>query len=272
MKKHISKILIFLLGVIVTVILTKAGDKIYPEDSEITINKVKDTIFVIDVTKDIQKEQLFVKSSELKKEIEHWKSIANQSTKNFKSLEQKINQLEQKQLSKTLDVESKSFNNVTEEDIMDLKKEIEELKQIKSNQLEFISDNGLNKVIPNIKTTFPNKNGYQYSGTTGLLVLDCPDFKNDEEYVDIDFLINDKDLLNQIATIFVSMTRIDEKGNYYQVYDNYYKPQFGYNHLRVRNVKSEKRTKYSFYYGLFLKSETQKVSPNAEGINCYFYK
>jgi len=71
LKKHISKILIFLLGVIVTVILTKAGDKIYPEDSEITINKVKDTIFVIDVTKDIQKEQLFVKSSELKKEIEH---------------------------------------------------------------------------------------------------------------------------------------------------------------------------------------------------------
>lgn len=272
MKKTLKGIGIFILGVVATIILTKTGDKIYPNDSDVTIDKVNDTILVVDVTKSVMTEQIEIDKSELKKEVEYWKNVANKSNKNYKNLENRISDLEITKLTKTYDPVSENLKDVSNSDIEIIKNEIKELKEIKTAQLQFVSDKGLNKVITNIKSIFPNKNGYSHSGPTGLLVLDCPKFDNNDDYIDVGFVIKDKELLNKIAVVFAYMTRIDEKGNHYQVYENHYKPQFGFNHLKVRNVKSKNNSKFSFHYGVFLKSEVNKESPRAEGMNCYFRK
>ncbi|MFH4964863.1 hypothetical protein V8G69_07650 [Gaetbulibacter sp. M235] len=156
--------------------------------------------------------------------------------------------------------------------IEEIKKQVQELQSKDTSNNNFISDKGMNQVITKIEDYFPKMNGYSYSGTTNLLELNCPDFKTTEKYIDVDFLISDKSLYNDVAAIFVSMTEIDEKGNYFYVYDTYYKPQFGYNHLRVRNVKSKDKIKYKFHYGLMLKSDSNKTTPRIEGISCAFKK
>lgn len=244
------------------------GDKVIPSDNNVVVDTIKDTIFVIEVNKPKPQEiELTDNTEKLSEEIRYWKNIANRSSKRLNSIEKKLNDLETKK-TPTEPTEKESSNN---KEIENLKKEIENLKN-KKPQTNFISDKGLNQVITNIKNYYPNKSAYSYSGTTNLLELDCPDFNIADKYVDVDFLISDKSLLNEIGAIFVSMTRIDENGQYFYVYDTYYKPQLGYNHLRVRNVNSKKRTKYKFHYGLMLKEDFEKETPRIHGINCTFYK
>jgi hypothetical protein len=273
LKKNLGKIGIFILGVVATIIITKMGDKVIPNNNNIIIDKIKDTVFVIEVNRPKTKEiDLKENTKELAKEIRYWKNIAYRSSDRLNNIEKKLNKLELSDVKTTENKIPKIENlDTNKKEIENLKKEFKKLKQ-KTPETEYISDKGLNNVITKIEDYFPKMSGYSYSGTTTLLELDCPDFNNTEKYIDIDFSIKDKDLLNDISVIFVSMTEINEKGEHFYVYDSYYKPQLGYNHLRVRNVKNRKKMKYKFHYGLMLKSDSNKVNPRVEGINCYFNK
>jgi hypothetical protein len=272
LKKNLRNIGIFILGVIATIFITKIGDKISPSDNNVVVDKIKDTIFVIEVNKPKPKKiEIADNSDELTKEIKYWKNIANRSSKRLNNLEEKITKLEISN-NEQIPVKNSSTPNKSDIGIEKLKKDIEKLKGTTNTKTEYIADKGLNQVITNIESYFPNKNGYIYSGTTNLLELDCPDFNNDEKYVDVDFLIKDKSLLNDVSAIFVSMIEINDKVEYLYVYDSYYKPQIGYNHLRVRNVKNRKTTKYKFHFGLMLKSDSKKSTPRIHGINCSFKK
>ena len=51
MKKNLRNIGIFILGVIATIFITKVGDKISPNGNNVVVDKIKDTIFVIEVGK-----------------------------------------------------------------------------------------------------------------------------------------------------------------------------------------------------------------------------
>ncbi len=270
MKKTLRNIGIFVLGVVATILITKMGDRVIPNDNNVVVDTIKDTIFVIEVNRPEPQEVTLEDDTEkLTQEMKYWKNVANRSSYRLNKIENKLDELANKNTKQPFVSTEKSVKDNNE--IENLKKEIEKLKKNKSST-EFIADKGLNQVITNIKSYFPKKNAYSYSGTTNLLELDCPDFKNDEKYVDVDFLIKDKSLLNDVGAIFVSMTEIDDKGQHYYVYETYYKPQFGYNHLRVRNVKNRKRTKYKFHYGLMLKEDSEKEAPRIHGINCTFYK
>ena len=68
------------------------------------------------------------------------------------------------------------------------------------------------------------------------------------------------------------MTKIDSNGNHYQVYQTFYQPQFGYNHLLIRNVEQSKNYRYNFHIGVFLKSQKYETTPRAEMISCFFQK
>lgn len=125
-----------------------------------------------------------------------------------------------------------------------------------------------NELIPNPESLLPNKKGYQPSTVTNIIEGICPDFNVTDDYVKLDFVIRDKGIYDKSGIIFVSMTGIDKDGQHYFIYNEYYKPQFGYNHLRIRNTS--KSGKYVFTYGIIFKSDMEKEFPYVNGFNCHF--
>ena len=135
----------------------------------------------------------------------------------------------------------------------------------------FILDEGFNALVANSKSLLPNKKGYhQPSGSTHILEGECPDFTANDNYIDLDFLIRDKNIFKKSGVIFVSMTGVSQDSAHYFIYDTYYKPQFGYNHLKIRNIN--KSGKYVFIYGIILKEEMKEEFPKVHGLVCHFRK
>ena len=66
------------------------------------------------------------------------------------------------------------------------------------------------------------------------------------------------------------MTGIDKEGQHYFIYDEYYKPQYGFNHLKLKNIKES--GKYQFTYGIIFKSDMNNEFPTVNGFKCHFKK
>lgn len=171
--------------------------------------------------------------------------------------------------SKALKKESEFNENLVKE-IDNLKKEIKLTRNPNIPTKEFISDKGYNELITNPNTILPNKKGYKSSAITNYFEGKCPDFNVDDDYINLDFLIRDKNVFEKSGVIFVSMSGINKEGKYYFIYDEYYEPQYGYNHLKLKNIN--KTGKYQFLYGIIFKSDMKKEFPLVNGYKCHFKK
>jgi len=247
LKKLITP-LIFIAGILATIFFERITETVFPKENE-TVNLAKDTLFVIP----IRNEKIIIEkdsstnsndNNSINKELEYWKSIA-------------------------LKKESVSNENLAKE-IDNLKKEIKSTNNSNKSTTEFISDRGFNELITNSKTLLPNKKGYQPSAVTNYFEGKCPDFNINDDYINLDFLIRDKNVFEKSGVIFVSMSGINKDGNHYFIYDEYYKPQYGYNHLKLKNIN--KSGKYQFAYGIIFKSDMNNEFPSVNGYNCHFKK
>ena len=241
LKKLIPPLL-FIAGVLVTIFFERITETIFPKENE-TVNLAKDTLFVIPIRNEkviIEKDSsINTKNSDLtNQELEYWKNLA-------------------------LKKESVSTDNLAKE-IDNLKREI---KQNGKSTTEFISDKGYNELITNPKVLLPNKKGYQPSNVTNYFEGKCPDFNRNDDYITLDFLIRDKNVFEKSGVIFVSMSGINENGKHYFIYDEYYKPQYGFNHLKLKNIN--KPGKYQFIYGIIFKSDMDNEFPSINGWTYY---
>jgi hypothetical protein len=244
MKKNIILILIFIAGVLTTIFFERITETIFPKGNE-TVNLAKDTLYVIPITNEkVIVERNSEPNNSTNKELEYWKDIA-------------------------LKKESVSNESLAKE-INNLKKEIKSTKGSNKLSPEFISDKGYNELITNSKTLLPNKKGYQPSSVTNFFEGKCPDFNVNDDYINVDFLIRDKNVYEKSGIIFVSMTGVNKDGQHYFIYDEYYKPQYGFNHLKIKNIK--KSGKYIFTYGIIFKSDMKNEFPSVNGFNCHFKK
>lgn len=240
--------LIFITGVLATIFFERITETIFPKENE-TVNLAKDTLFVIPIRNEkviIEKDSSTdSRNSDItNKELEYWKSIA-------------------------LKKESVSNENLAKE-IDNLKKEIKSTNSSNKSTTEFISDKGFNELITNSKTLLPNKKGYQPSSVTNYFEGKCPDFSVNDDYINLEFLIRDKNVFEKSGVIFVSMSGINKDGQHYFIYDEYYKPQYGFNHLKLKNIN--KPGKYQFIYGIIFKSDMKNEFPSVNGFNCHFKK
>ena len=236
---------IFVLGVFATIFFERITDKVFPKDIEV-VDLAKDTLYVIPVIKDSVIDNSLVKNEKnenLLSEIEYWKSKAKSSENHNIDIQKKLN---------------------------DIDKKIENLED--NSQLELTTSESklFNEIISNPKNLFINKKGYQATNSTNLFKGECPDFSSPSDYIDLYFEINNKSTFDNTATIFLTMTGINEKDERYYIYDEYYKPQNGANLIRIKNIK--KTGKYVFTFGLIFKSELSKEFPSVKGFTCYFNK
>lgn len=243
--KRLIPALIFIAGVITTIFFERVTDFVFPKKND-KVELAKDTLFVIPVAnertiiKEVGDDSLITGR---KNDVEYWKNKALENSSNN--------------------------NELIRKEIKELKEEISKYSIIPITGTEFISDKGYNEIITNPQKYFKNKKGYSQTSMTNYIDGNCPDFKQSESYVNLDFLMKSKKVFEETAMVFISMTGINEKGQHYYIYDEYYEPQFGYNHFKIKNVNSGK---YVFTFGLILKTDLDKEYPEVHGFRCHFKK
>lgn len=249
--------------------VTKLGKEYFPSSDTVNINTIKDTVSVVVVQKRKEVNTSKIKeTSKLKDEIEYWKNKASDSDERITSLENKFNRLEKekKHINTGNTSRSKVDKGVNFTPLENNNIPVSTIKKPLPNY-------GLNKSINNIKGLFPNKNGYSTSSMSeNILNLICPNFEVNNQKINLYFTIDDTATLNKIACIAIHMTRIDKSNKYHYVYDEYYKPQYGINHIIIDNVSTRDRTKYKLTMGALLYTDRNNSSPYVYGPNCTFYK
>jgi len=268
-KQTIYALIIFVLGVLAAAYIERINDWFFPKEIE-TVRLSKDTLFVIPISRKGNNSE---KLETLRKESKYWKNIAKQNHINKEDFKKGIGDLK----NAVLKSNKKPSNSLILNENTDLKKKISPKnddslnisRKNKSKYVEEIKENNYNDIFLNVNRIFKNKKGYQSTNMTNLFRGNCPDFKVEEKYFDLEFSIFNKNIFENSAAIFISMTGINEKNEHYSIYDEYYKPKMGVNKFQIKNVKNGK---YKFTYGIILKQDLDEEFPKINGFDCTFLK
>lgn len=235
MRKRIINGLWFIIGIIVTILLTWIINKYLPDNSEpIIFKEVTDSIIVIHT--------IDLPSPEFKDD-----SLVNR-------LAEKVEKLEL----------LKNYQDNIEESL----KKINESEN-KINELESIEK--YNGFIINIKDVFPNMKGYSHSGETSFITKNCPEIQINDDFVEIQFRYIDESIADKVGAICVSVLKINPPTEEYSlvyVAQHYFKSKHGLNKIRITNEMT--KGNYRLTYGILLLSDKEKESPTFHKIDCIY--
>lgn len=94
--------------------------------------------------------------------------------------------------------------------------------------------------------------GYAYSGDTSFITM-APPNEYDEETMEFSIKFKNEQLVDQVAVIYIDVTQLNDKGKPEGIFNEFYRPQHGFNRFKISKKKLPKGCKMMI--GFFWKSE-----------------
>lgn len=104
--------------------------------------------------------------------------------------------------------------------------------------------------------------GFAFSGETDLISMSSPK-ELDQQTLEFSIKFKDERIVNQVAVIYISVTKLNDEGRLADIFDEFYKPKHGINRFKIAKENLPKGCKMMI--GFFWKSEWGLVAtPNYE--------
>ena len=100
--------------------------------------------------------------------------------------------------------------------------------------------------------------GYAYSGETSFIIM-APPKELDEETMEFSVKFKDELIVDQVAVIYIDVTKLNDNGKPEGIFNEFYRPQHGINRFKIPKQKLPKGCKMMI--GFFWKSEWGVVVP-----------
>lgn len=94
--------------------------------------------------------------------------------------------------------------------------------------------------------------GFAFSGDTNFITMSPPK-ELDKETLEFSIRFKDEQIVDQVAVIYIDVTRLNDKGQPIGIFNEFYKPQHGINRFKISKKKLPKGCK--MMVGFFWKSE-----------------
>ena len=243
MKRMIFSGSFFVLGVIVTIVLTKFSDVMFPNDP-IIVKEMTDSIKIVHEYKFPD----FIPETE--ENLEYIHDIIYRKQKTQQLLQQELYYFEK------MESEQKVLDST-----------LKQLRNRISNHNQMLITEIYNEIVEK-QSILPNFKGYKSSGQSSDFQFNCPNDKT-SEYIDLELKFYDHTLVDRIGCLFLTITGTRErnsKSERYHIYDQTYNARTGINLIRIKNYLKEDNVELSI--GYILKSELNKEFPVFEKITC----
>lgn len=130
------------------------------------------------------------------------------------------------------------------------------------SEQEILKVESYNEIIKKSEVEGALSKGFVFSGETNYFIF-FPPKETIGSYIDFSLKFLDDKVLSSIAIIYIEIVRVDDNGQYIQLFSSFYKPQTGLNNFKVNNYLKQKGTR--MMVGFFWKKEFGiKDSPRYE--------
>jgi hypothetical protein len=237
-KRQLINATFFVIGVITTILLTKFGDKIFPNEPTV-VKELTDTIKIVHEYRLPEK-----------KEVIESKELTNNKRQHAERLKDDIKYLN----------DIKREQELVDSTIRSLQNEI-------SEQNALIFKENYNQIIANDKL---KTRGYTYRGQSSNFEFTCPQDKT-SDYINLKLIFRDKELVGKISCLLVTvygLEKSDKTKSLSYIFEQAYEAKQGLNIIRLKNYLKKSNVRLSV--GYILKSEIDKKYPNFEKIDCNY--
>lgn len=122
-----------------------------------------------------------------------------------------------------------------------------------------VTDDGIyNKMLEWSENYKKIEGGFAFSGETSLITM-TPPKELDEETLEFSIRFKDEQIVDQVAVIYIDVTRLNDKGELVGIFNEFYKPQHGINRFKISKQKLPLGCK--MMVGFFWKREWGVVVP-----------